>query len=282
MAFFHSHLPRLVGIRCGATVGRMAGRYLRWLYERFDMVFAPSRVMCDYLRSLGLMRVTLQPLGVDVATFHPQRRHHRLRRQLGLREDVRLLAYAGRFSAEKNIGALHDAFARLGKGYHLLMVGGGETRRLADNISVIPYHRDSGELAGVLASADALVHAGTAETFGLVVLEAMACGRPVVGVRAAAVAELVNDQVGVTAARADGALLAQAVRDLYDRDLEVLGQAARKHVESQYSWDHALRQQLATYLALSEKKRIVPEGWATASRAPSGDQQIMPAGPSSN
>jgi len=282
VAFFHSHLPRLVGIRCGATVGRMAGRYLRWLYERFDMVFAPSRVMCDYLRSLGLMRVTLQPLGVDVATFHPQRRHDRLRRQLGLREGVRLLAYAGRFSAEKNIGALHDAFARLGKGYHLLMVGGGETRRLAENISVVPYHRDSGELAGVLASADALVHAGTAETFGLVLLEAMACGRPVVGVRAAAVAELVNDQVGVTAARADGALLAQAVRELYDRDLDVLGQAARKHVESQYSWDHALRQQLATYLALSEKKRIVPEGWATASRAPSGDQQIMPAGPSSN
>jgi alpha-1,6-mannosyltransferase len=226
--------------------------------------------------------VTLQPLGVDVATFHPQRRHRWLRRQLGLRDDVRLLAYAGRFSAEKNIGALHDAFARLGKGYHLLMVGGGERRRLSGNVSVIPYHRDSGELASVLASADALVHAGTAETFGLVVLEAMACGRPVVGVRAAAVAELVNDQVGVTAARADGALLAQAVRDLYDRDLDALGQAARKHVESQYSWDYALRQQLATYLALSEKKRIVPEGWATASRPPSGDQHIVPAGPSSN
>ena len=282
VAFFHSHLPRLVGIRCGAVTGRMAGRYLRWLYERFDVVFAPSRVMCDYLRSLGLTRVSLQPLGVDVATFHPGQRHHRLRRQLGLPDDVRLLAYAGRFSAEKNIAVLHDAFARLGRGYHLLMVGGGESRRVGDNISVIPYHRDSAELAGVLASADALVHAGTAETFGLVVLEAMACGRPVVGVRAAAVAELVNDRVGVTAARADGALFAQAVRDLYDRNLDVLGEAARKYVVSQYSWDHALRQQLATYVALSEKKRIVPEGWATASRAPSGDQQIMPAGPSSN
>ena len=282
VAFFHSHLPRLVGIRCGDGIGRMAGRYLRWLYERFDLVFAPSRVMCDYLRSLGLSRVMLQPLGVDVANFHPERRHAGLRRELGLRDDVRLLAYAGRFSAEKNIGTLHDAFARLGSGYHLLMVGGGERRRLTSNITMIPYHRDSRELAGVLASADALVHAGTAETFGLVVLEAMACGRPVVGVRAAAVAELVNEQVGVTAARADGRLMAQAVRELYDRDIESLGQAARRRVESQYSWDHALRQQLATYLVLSEKKRIVPEGWATASRAPSGDQQIMPAGPSSN
>ncbi len=282
VAFFHSHLPRLVGIRCGATIGRLAGRYLRWLYERFDLVFAPSRVMCDYLRHLGLTRVVQQPLGVDVDIFNPQRRGHALRRQLGLTEDVRLLLFAGRFSAEKNIGVLHDAFARLGRNYHLLLVGGGESRRPAANITVMPYRRDSAELAGILASADALVHAGTAETFGLVVLEAMACGRPVVGINAAAVAELVDDSVGITALRAEGALLAQAIRDLYDRDIEALGRAARRRVEAQYSWEGALQQQLAVYGALSEKKRTLPEGWATANLRPSGDQQIVPAGPSSN
>jgi alpha-1,6-mannosyltransferase len=41
VAFFHSHLPRLVGIRCGDVIGRGAGRYVRWLYDRFDMVLAP-------------------------------------------------------------------------------------------------------------------------------------------------------------------------------------------------------------------------------------------------
>lgn len=282
VAFFHSHLPRLVGMRCGGAVGRMAGRYLQWLYARFDLVFAPSRVMCDYLRSLDLPRVALQPLGVDTEIFHPALRDGGLRRELGLAADVRLLAYAGRFSAEKNIGVLCDAFARLGRGYHLLMIGGGEYQRPSSNISVIPYHRDSRELARVLASADALVHAGTAETFGLVVLEAMACGRPVVGVNAAAVAELINEQVGVKAPRADGKLLAQAVRDLYDRNLDMLGSAARARVLASYSWDNALEHQLAVYMALTEKKRIAPEGWATASLRASGDQQIVPAGPSSN
>src|SRR5262249_2236431 len=161
-----------------------------------------------------------------------------------------------RFSAEKNIPVLRDAFARLGPHYHLVLIGGGEERRLGGNVTVLPYRRDSVALARVLASVDALVHAGTAETFRLIVLEAMACGRPVVGVRAGAIAELVNDAVGVTAQRASGGLIAAAVRDLYDRDLEALGQAARARVEARYSWNGALREQLATYASLSEKKRI--------------------------
>jgi alpha-1,6-mannosyltransferase len=272
----------LIGIRVGSTIGRGAARYLRWLYDRFDTVFAPSRIMCEFLRGLGLTNVVLQPLGVDTIAFHPERRGTQLRRRLGLAEDVRLLVYAGRFSAEKNIDELRDAFARLGNGYHLLMVGGGEHLRPAPNGTLIPYHRDSVELATTLASADALVHAGTAETFGLVVLEAMACGRPVVGVRAAAVAELVDESVGLTAAQASGELLARAVRELYDRDLEALGRAARARVDAHNSWGSALRQQLAVYDGLIEKKRTLPAGWVTARHRPSGDQPALPAGPSSN
>ncbi|MEO8309139.1 MAG: glycosyltransferase [Pseudomonadota bacterium] len=282
VAFFHSHLPRLVGMRCGSIIGNGAAQYLRWIYERFDLVMAPSRAMCDYLRSLGLSRVALQPLGVDASVFHPGRRNENLRGELGLAADTRLLVYAGRFSEEKNIPLLHQAMARLGSRYHLLLVGGGENRRPAANITMRPYKRDSHELATVLASADALIHAGTAETFGLVVLEAMACGRPVVGIRAGAVPELVDETVGVIAARADGRLLANAVVDLYDRDIQLLGAAARARVLARFTWEKALQLQLAAYAALSENTRTLPEGWATARRLPSGDQQAMPAGPSSN
>jgi alpha-1,6-mannosyltransferase len=264
VAFFHSHLPRLVAMRCGSIIGKGAAHYLRWIYERFDLVLAPSRAMCDYLRSLGLSRVALQPLGVDAGVFHPSLRNEDLRGELGLDADTRLLVYAGRFSEEKNIPLLHQAMAQLGSRYHLLLVGGGERRRAAANITVWPYRRDSAELASVLASADALIHAGTAETFGLVVLEAMACGRPVVGIRA------------------DAALLANAVRDLYDRDVNELGQAARSRVLARFTWEKALQLQLAAYADLSENTRSLPEGWATARRLPSGDQQVMPAGPSSS
>jgi alpha-1,6-mannosyltransferase len=282
VAFFHSHLPRLVGSRCGSILGKGAAHYLRWIYERFNVVLAPSRVMCDYLRSLGLARVALQPLGVDADVFHPSRRREDLRRELGLSEDTRLLIYAGRFSEEKNIPLLHQAFADLGPRYHLLLIGGGEYRQPASNITVWPYRRDSVELATALASADALVHAGTDETFGLVALEAMACGRPVVCIRAGALPELVDDSVGVTAARADSAVFASAVRDLYDRDVNELGQAARSRVLARHTWEKALQQQLVTYAGLSEKIRSLPDGWTTARRLPSGDQQVIPAGPSSS
>ena len=251
VAFFHSHLPRLVASRCGALTGWAARRYLRMIYERFDLVTAPSRVMVEYLRELGLSRVALQVLGVDTEIFSPTRREEGLREELGLPQDTRLLVYAGRFSGEKNIPVLIDAMRRLGRPYHLLLIGGDGHGRPADHVTTLPYRRESTQLAAALASADAFVHAGALETFGLVVVEAMACGRPVVGVNAGAVPELVDGEVGVLAREASGAVFAQAISDLFDRDLVALGQAARARVLAKFTWQRAFQQQLATYSALA-------------------------------
>jgi alpha-1,6-mannosyltransferase len=250
VAFFHSHLPRLVASRCGPLLGWGARRYLRMIYDRFDLVFAPSRVMADYLRGLGLSRVSLQVLGVDTEVFSPARREEGLRTELGLAPDTRLLVYAGRFSGEKNIPVLVDAMRRLGKPYHLLLIGGSEHGRPACNVTTLPYRRESTQLAAAMASADAFVHAGTHETFGLVVLEAMACGRPVVGVNAGAIAELLDSEVGVLAREASGAVFAQAVSDLYDRNLVALGAAARARVLAKFTWQRAFQHQLAAYSAM--------------------------------
>src|SRR4029077_20630732 len=138
-----------------------------------------------------------QPLGVDPEVFSPAHRGTPLPRRLGLAHDARVLVYAGRFAEEKNLPVLLQAFARLGAPYHLLLIGGERATRPAPNVTMIPYRRDSVELAQWLASADALVHAGTKETFGLVILEAMACGRPVVAARAGAFPEFVDDSVGM-------------------------------------------------------------------------------------
>lgn len=256
VTFFHSNLPQLVGRRFGDVSERVVGRYVRWLYARFDAVFAPSRLMCDYLQSLGIARVQRQPLGVDTDIFSPQRRGLDLRSRLGLSRDTRLLCFAGRFAGEKNLRVLYDAFAKLGSPYHLLLIGGGETKRLARNVTAMPYRRDSHELAAWIASCDGLVHAGTKETFGLVVVEALACGIPVVAARSGALAELVDESVGALAKPLDAASMAEAIASLYTRDLAALGVAARERAVRQFSWSHAFQMQMNAYANLGVRGRV--------------------------
>jgi len=255
-AFYHSNMPQIIARRIGAPTERVLGRYVRWLYERFDAVFAPSRLMCELLNSLGVHHTVHQPLGVDADVFRPERRTLDLRAKLGLPENTRLLAYAGRFSGEKNLDVLLHAFARLGAPYHLLLIGGDRNAQPTRNVTMLQYRRDSHELAQWLASVDALVHAGTKETFGLVILEAMACGRPVVAARAGAVPEIVDESVGLLAKPADGESMAEAIAALYDRDIEAVGAAARTRVLKQFTWTRAFSAQVSAYASLVGTRRI--------------------------
>ncbi|HEY6517110.1 MAG TPA: glycosyltransferase family 1 protein [Steroidobacteraceae bacterium] len=262
VAFYHSNLPQIISRRVGGRITERAlERYVKWLYQRFDVVFAPSQLMRDMLNGLGLQHAVHQPLGVDAEVFQPQRRGDGLRQRLGLAPTARVLAYAGRFAAEKNLPVLLQAFAQLGSPYHLLLIGGEREGRPAANVTMLPYRRDSIELAEWLASADALVHAGTKETFGLVILEAMACGRPVVAARAGAIPEFVDDSVGVLAEPGSGARMAEAIAALYQRDLTALGANARARVLRKYTWNRAFQGQMATYKALLGRERVrVPAG----------------------
>jgi alpha-1,6-mannosyltransferase len=269
-AFYHSNLPQILGRRFGGGLTeRTLCRYLRWLYERFDVVFAPSRLMCELLNNIGVPHTVYQPLGVDAEVFHPKRRNPELRTKLGLSADSRVLVYAGRFAGEKHLPVLLQAFARLGSPYHLLLIGGDREACPTRNVTMLPYRRDSLELAEWLASADALVHAGTKETFGLVLLEAMACGRPVVAVRASAIPEFVDESVGMLAEPCSGASMAEAIAALYERDIEAIGVTARARVLRRFTWQKAFQAQLAVYATLvGTRKLTVPEQQIVELRSP--------------
>jgi len=267
-AFYHSNLPQILGRRFGGKLTEYAlRRYLRWLYQRFDVVFAPSRLMCDFLNNMGVPHTVFQPLGVDAEIFHPKRRSQELRKRLGLPAHARLLVYAGRFAGEKNLPVLLQAFARLGSPYHLLMIGGARRVRPSANVTMLPYRRDSLELAGWIASADALVHAGTKETFGLVLLEAMACGRPVVAARASAIPEFVDESVGMLAEPCDANSMADAIAALYERDIDAIGRTARERVLRRFTWQKAFQAQMMVYASLvgvgrgaTLERRELPDG----------------------
>lgn len=236
VGFFHSDLQRLMALRFGGWTTAPVRRYMRHLYDSLDWVFAPSQVMAGRLRDLGIERVSAQPLGVDTRQFSPMMRDISLRSRLGLSDEARLLVFAGRNAIEKNLEVLIEAVRRLGKPYHLLLIGPDMPQVFDPRVAVIDYVADPSTLAGLLAGADALVHAGDMETFGLVILEAMASGLPVIGVDSGAVPELVDESVGALARPRDAASLAEAVADVFARAPIQLGINARHRAVHHYDW----------------------------------------------
>ncbi len=91
-------------------------------------------------------------------------------------------------------------------------------------------------MARLLSSCDAFVHANDREPFGLIALEAMACGLPMVGVASGGIAELVDEAVGQLAHRATAEAMAEAITALFERDTAALGAVARARAEQNYGW----------------------------------------------
>ena len=250
IGFYHSDLPLLASNRMGNWVTPNVEAYVRKLYGNFDRVLAPSQIMADKLISLGVRNVFVQPLGVDLQTFNPAARDPRLRAELGIAEDARLLIFAGRGSKEKNLPVLLDCMRHLGRHYHLMLVGSSMPAAVPDNVTVVDEFCPAAQVARLMASADALLHAGDQETFGLVILEAMACGIPVIAVAAGAFQEIVTEHCGVLCAPNNPLAMANAVRDLFSVDVATLGKQARSHVERLYAWDAVVNSLLGHYHAV--------------------------------
>ncbi|QBF28290.1 glycosyltransferase family 1 protein [Pseudomonas tructae] len=250
IGFYHSDLPLLVSNRMGNWFTPNVEAYVSKLYGNFNRVLAPSQVMADKLRGLGIDNVHVQRLGVDLDTFNPLHRDLTLRRELGIADTARLLIFAGRGSREKNLPVLLDCMERLGKHYHLLLVGSHMPATVPANVSVIGHFCPAGEIARLMASADALLHAGDQETFGLVILEAMASAIPVIAVAAGAFREIVNDHCGRLCPPNDGQAMARTVQEVFESGARQMGLQARAHVEQHYAWDSVVSGLLEHYRAV--------------------------------
>jgi alpha-1,6-mannosyltransferase len=201
VANYHSDFPHALGRTLEQIVGT-PGRwllgapingYLRHLYNRMDVTVAATSKVCANLGAMGIQRVVRIPLGTDTAVFGPRDSRERVRAELGLLPEERLLLFVGRLAREKNIRELIGALDRIPAGLpprRLLLVGDGELRafveaeaRRRDDLIVLPYCDSADRLAELYSAADLFVHAGTWETFGLAAVEAQACGTPVMLVR---------------------------------------------------------------------------------------------------
>ena len=248
VGFCHTDAAGLAALHFGEWAAQPTLKRWARFFGRFDLVLAPSRHIAGRLAEAGVERVRLLPLGVDTEMFDPARADRlAVRRRLGLSPDARLLVFAGRPAREKNLEALVGAVEALGEDYRLLLIGAGRDTRAAERVICLDYEKDPRQLARLLASCDAFVHANDQEPFGLIVLEAMAAGLPVVGPSIGGIAELIDESVGQRAVRADAAGMAEAVEALFARDLAAVSAAARARAVGRHGWDRTFENLMAIY-----------------------------------
>jgi alpha-1,6-mannosyltransferase len=236
VAYYHSDYPRAFGRTMTKYGGRLLGRmterlitrYLTRLYNRMDATVVATPVLEDLLRGIGIQRIIRVPLGTDTERFHPIDQRAQVLNDLGLPQDAKLLLYVGRMAREKNVLNLirmMECFPDDSR-IALLLVGDGEQskqiQRMAQQCGTIFWHPycNSPELLSVFYSAaDAFVHPGTNETFGLVSLEAQSCGAPVVAVRDGGVeATLAHEPAAGRADSASPRDLCEAVQTMLGRN----------------------------------------------------------------
>jgi len=143
-----------------------------------------------------------------------------------------------------------DAVARLGAPYVLVAIGAGPVPPPAGaRVRIVPFVAGVDALATALASADAFVHAGDQETFGLSALEALACGTPLVVRDAEGLGERVDAGTGIVVGIGTGAAFADAVAALFERDQAVMRRAARARAETS-DWERVLPELMHHYRRL--------------------------------
>jgi glycosyltransferase involved in cell wall biosynthesis len=208
--------------------------------------------MLDELRSHGIERLALWPGGVDADLFNPSRRCPEMRSHLteGHPESP-LLLYAGRLSAEKDIESLRPVLQAFPQA-RLALVGDGPHRKsLESHFAGLPAFftgfLSGEELARAFASSDIFLMPSRTETLGLVVLEAMSSGLPVVAVRAGGIPDMIDDRVNGYLFDTENEAIATIGELLNSKSkLCAIGRAAREH-SSRRSWRAATFDLVAQY-----------------------------------
>ncbi len=265
--FYHSHFPdamlrtvlKFAGTWARGWVERVAGDYLRNMSQNSRGVFVASRHLMKVLSGWALEGLIHLPLGVDTTVFKPDggKSRREIRERLGLPQDRPVFLYVGRFSPDKDTALLLRVWMKIGERMKTpwtgVMVGDGQMTEVVEtfvrhNPSVrrVPFVKKPEELADWYRAADLLIHPGRWETFGLVLLEAQACGLPVVGFRGGAMEEQAAELDSWSTEKSSSGLAEAVMKKAARLPASDRSQAAR-FVAERFSWERTFRRQMEVY-----------------------------------
>lgn len=254
VASYHTHIPRYLDLYRAWRWGKPAVWWqIRRNHALADVNIATSETMRAELAGHGIENLHVVRRGVDTHTFHPSFASDAMRERLTQgHPEKKLLVFVGRLAAEKEIHRLRPMMDRRDD-VALAIVGDGPFRGELEQLfrgtsTVFPGFMEGEELASAFASADAFVFPSVTETLGLVILEGMASGLPVVAARSGPTLEQVTDGVdGLLFDSGDEASLDAALERLGDGDLRTRIRAAARAEAEKYSWEAASDDLLGYY-----------------------------------
>ncbi len=169
-------------------------RYLRWFYGHATRVLCPSHQYERHLQLRGVRHTGIWSRGVDREMFAPTHRSEATRASLGIGPEQQMVLYVGRLAAEKNLHLLLEGWPQVHERHpqaRLVVVGTGPLEEgLRAHVPpgvILAGVRTGADLSAIYASADCFAFPSSTETFGNVLLEAMASGLPSLAVRAGGV-----------------------------------------------------------------------------------------------
>lgn len=238
----------------------------RKVCERADKIIAVSNftkrsIINDY--SIPPHNIEVIPNGIDILKFNPNINGYGMRKKLGF-ECEPIILYVGKLEWNKGVDNLLIVFSKVVKEFpdaKLIIVGRGSQekrlKKLADRINltksaIFMGKVQSEELPLLFAASDVFVLPSLMEGFGIVLLEAMACGKPCITTKAGGSDDVVlNGETGLIVPPINQHSLYQAILTLLNDDdlAQKFGDAGRKRVEEKFSWDVVARQTIKVYKA---------------------------------
>ncbi len=174
-------------------------KYMNWFHRPFKKLFVPSIDTLDQLKRHGFTNLEIWPRGVDCSLFHPYHDKKFVRTKYGIQKKY-ILTYAGRLAPEKDLKTLlavaKSIPPNINQNVQWLVIGDGplreELQREAPANMVFTGYLKGEELAEAYCVSDIFVFPSPTETFGNVVLEALASGTPVVGANSGGVKNIIQ------------------------------------------------------------------------------------------
>jgi glycosyltransferase involved in cell wall biosynthesis len=265
VASYHTHLPKYLEHYGMGMLEPLLWELLKAAHNQARLNLCTSTAMVQELSEKGIQHTDLWQRGVDTELFRPELRHQATREKLlGRQSDTgKLLLYIGRLSAEKQIERIRPVLEAIPDARLALVGDGPHRQQLEAHFRGLPVtfvgYLAGEDLASAYASGDAFVFPSSTETLGLVLLEAMAAGCPVVGANRGGIPDIVSDGVNGCLYEPDGqdggaASLTAAVRRLLGdpQQRQALRQAARAEAEH-WGWAGATAQLRRFYTRLLEQ-----------------------------